>query len=54
MIGILAVPAARNWFLSQVEHHADHVTREFQHLVPDPAPVPPTPTVDPARTGASG
>ncbi|KQW45064.1 hypothetical protein ASC77_19985 [Nocardioides sp. Root1257] len=59
MLGIVVVSPVRDWFVGQVERHAEHLTREIQDLViPELPPVTPTPPesqpVDRAPAGGTG
>lgn len=29
IIGVALVPPVRNWYVGQIEHHAEHITREI-------------------------
>jgi hypothetical protein len=38
IIGIAFVPPVQRWYLGQIEHHAEHITREFtSQLTSDPS-----------------
>jgi len=44
-IGVACVPPVRSWYFGQVQHHAQHITREFMsRMLPNaPEPTPPAP-----------
>ena len=46
LIGVAWIPPVRNWYFGQIQHHAEHLTREFVgRIFPGlPEPTPPSPT----------
>lgn len=42
LIGVAWVPPVRSWYLGQIQHHAEHLTREIMSRIlpaaPDPTP----------------
>lgn len=44
-IGVAWVPPVRSWYFGQVQHHAEHLTREFMsRMLPNaPESTPPAP-----------
>lgn len=50
-IGLVFVPPVKSWFVGQIEHHAEHVTREFmrQFAPVTSLPAPREPSQDPMR-----
>lgn len=51
VIGLAFVPPVKSWFVGQIEHHAEHVTREFmRQLAPVTfVPSPREPSQHPTR-----
>ena len=42
IVGVAFVPPVKRWYLDQIEHHAQHTTREFMsQLTSDTSELPP-------------
>jgi hypothetical protein len=39
MIGIALVPPVRVWYVGQIEHHAEHITREIVSTLASVSPI---------------